>query len=682
MNLSVAPSGGGSVVAATVSAATPGSGTPTGTVQFLDGSTLIGTATLTDGVASVTVGAGVASQVSVVYSGDSDFLATSAQGSETPANEVGVSLSTSAIGVGFVGTPITFTAQVTALISGTDINDGSVQFLDGTTLLATSSIQNGAATCTAELSLGAHQITAVFLGTDGAQETSAILPLTVYPAVPTLTVSAAGGTYDGSAFAATATIAGVLSGVDDSPASSLEGVGLTLDYQLLDANGNLVEDLGSVAPTEGGTYLVIASFAGSADYAPTIGSTILVIDRATATINVNGYSGDYDGNAHGAPGTATGLGGVDLSDLLDLGSAFVDAPGGTADWSFAGNADYAPASGEVGISISQITASITVSGYTGVYDGNAHGAAVTATGVGGVDLSSLIAQTTFVDVPGGTSYWSFAGNADYAPESGQASIVITQATANLVINGYTGVYDGKPHGVSITATGVKGEDLSGLLDLGSTFVDAPGGTTDWSFTGNIDYAPASGMATITINPATPILAIVGYAGTYDGNVHGASAAATGVNGENLTGDLTISAPTGINAGTYEQTWTFTARSADYRDVSGTVTDVISPAAATIAVTPYDIVHDGNSDTATGSAYGVNGVDLTADLDLSGTTHSDYGAYTDTWTFHDPTGNYQVASGTITDSIGQATITVTPYNVIYDGNPHTATATAIGVAGRT
>ena len=109
------------------------------------------------------------SQVSVVYSGDDDFLSCSAQGSQTPADEASVSLSTSAIGVGFVGTPITFTAQVTALVSGTDINDGSVQFLDGTTLLATSLIQNGAATCTTELIARRHQITAVFLGTDGTR---------------------------------------------------------------------------------------------------------------------------------------------------------------------------------------------------------------------------------------------------------------------------------------------------------------------------------------------------------------------------------------------------------------------------------------------------------------------------------------------------------------------------------
>ena len=650
-------------------------------MEFLDGTTVIGTAALSDGVASITVGAGVAAQVSVVYSGDADFLAASAHGSETPANEASVSLSTSVIGVGSVGSPITFTAGVTALVAGTDINDGSVEFLDGSTLLATSPIQDGAASCTTDLSLGVHQITAVFVGTDGSQATSAILPLTVYPAVPTITITATGGTYDGSAFAATATIAGVLAGVDDTPAATLEGVGLTLDYQLLGANGNLVENLGSVAPTEGGTYLVTASFAGSADYAPTVDSTVFVISQATATITVNGYSGAYDGSIHGATGSATGINGEDLSSLLNLGSTFVDAPGGTAEWSFAGNADYAPASGEVNIAISQITASINVSGFTGVYDGTAHGATATATGVGGADLSSLFYQgSTFVDVPGGTAYWYFAGNADYAPESGEVSIVITQATAKFTVTGYTGAYDGNAHGATGTATGVRGEDLSGLLTLGSTFVNVPGGTTEWSFAGNIDYAPASGEATITINPAAPILAIVGYTGTYDGNVHGASAAATGVNGENLSGDLTISAATGINAGTYEQTWTFTDPTGNYQNASGTVTDIISQAAATIVVTPYDVVYDGNSDTATGTAVGVNGENLSADLVLSGTTHAGYGSYTDTWTFTDPSGNYQDATGTVTDMIGQATITVTGYSVTYDGNPHTATGTAIGVDG--
>src|SRR5512133_760736 len=70
------------------------------------------------------------------------------------------------------------------------------------------------------------------------------------------------------------------------------------------------------------------------------------------------------------------------------------------------------------------------------------------------------------------------------------------------------------------------------------------------------------------------------------------------------------------------------------------------------------------------------------LDLTGTTHTEAGTYsTDGWTFAGNT-DYKAASGTITDKIAQinATIVVTPYDVNYDGNPHTATGTATGLAG--
>src|SRR5262249_59479538 len=48
--------------------------------------------------------------------------------------------------------------------------------------------------------------------------------LTVIQAAPTVSVADPGGTYDRSAFAATATVAGVIPGVDDRPAATLEGV--------------------------------------------------------------------------------------------------------------------------------------------------------------------------------------------------------------------------------------------------------------------------------------------------------------------------------------------------------------------------------------------------------------------------------------------------------------------------
>jgi sugar lactone lactonase YvrE len=100
-------------------------------------------------------------------------------------------------------------------------------------------------------------------------------PVTVARAVPTVTVTAPVGTSP-----ATATIAGVVNGVDTTPAASLEGVGLTLTYYA----GRVVSGTGSpTAPTSPGVYTVVASFAGSADYSPKSAVTYFVIASSTSS---------------------------------------------------------------------------------------------------------------------------------------------------------------------------------------------------------------------------------------------------------------------------------------------------------------------------------------------------------------------------------------------------------------
>jgi hypothetical protein len=182
-------------------------------------------------------------------------------------------------------------------------------------------------------------------------------------------------------------------------------------------------------------------------------------------------------------------------------------------------------------------------------------------------------------------------------------------------------------------------------------------------------------ATITVTP---------YNVTYDATAHTATGTATGVFGENLSADLDLSGTTHTNANSYpNDPWTFTDPNGNYNTANGTVNDNIGQATPTINVTPYNVTYGGNPHTATGTATGVAGVNLSGDLDLSGTTHTNAGAYpTDPWSFTDPTGNYKGASGTVSDNIAKAnpTINVTPYNVTYDGNPHTATGTATGVGG--
>src|SRR4029077_20070907 len=104
--------------------------------------------------------------------------------------------------------------------------------------------------------------------------------------------------------------------------------------------------------------------------------------------------------------------------------------------------------------------------------------------------------------PGGTAHWSFSGGTNYTDQSGTAAIVITKATATVTVNGYTGVYDAAAHGATGSATGVGGVDLSAGLNLGATFIDVPGGTANWMFSGGTDYFDQSGTAAIVITKAT------------------------------------------------------------------------------------------------------------------------------------------------------------------------------------
>jgi sugar lactone lactonase YvrE len=110
--------------------------------------------------------------------------------------------------------------------------------------------------------------------------------LTITKAAPTVRVADAGGTYNGGAFAATATVAGVVPSVDNSPAATLEGVAPTLSYysgtytSLAQLAG--LTPLGG-APVNVGSYTVLATFAGSADY----GSAQALADFTIATPTFN-----------------------------------------------------------------------------------------------------------------------------------------------------------------------------------------------------------------------------------------------------------------------------------------------------------------------------------------------------------------------------------------------------------
>src|SRR6266403_4259708 len=93
---------------------------------------------------------------------------------------------------------------------------------------------------------------------------------------------------------------------------------------------------------------------------------------ANAHTTLNGSTGLYEGNAHGATGSAAGVESptpANLTALLHLGSNFTNVPGGTVHWTFDGNTNYKSAMGDVSIAITKANATIVVTPYSVAYDG-------------------------------------------------------------------------------------------------------------------------------------------------------------------------------------------------------------------------------------------------------------------------------------------------------------------------
>jgi hypothetical protein len=194
---SIKPSTYGQQVTFT-STVTSTSGTPTGTVTFLDGATKLGTAVaLANGSASLTSGALAAGSHSIVasYSGDNNFLPGNSAALTQTVNVASTTIHVaSSANPSYVGQGVTFVATVAGQFNGT--TTGSVTFKQGKITLATSALGNGKAKyATTYTTTGTRSITATYSGdSNNLASTSAALKQVVdsLPAATTTSVATSG----------------------------------------------------------------------------------------------------------------------------------------------------------------------------------------------------------------------------------------------------------------------------------------------------------------------------------------------------------------------------------------------------------------------------------------------------------------------------------------------------------
>jgi hypothetical protein len=317
------------------------------------------------------------------------------------------------------------------------------------------------------------------------------------------------------------------------------------------------------------------TFGGVSNLAATLTSGGTPVSGKAITFSV-------DAEATNAGTATTDASGV-ATFALSLGTR--NAGAHTFTVKFDGDTSYTAASGSSTLTISRADATIFVAPYSVIYDGHAHTATGTATGALGESLAGLdLTGTTHTDAGSYTDTWTFTdATNNYNNATGTVTDNIGKVSAaNITINGFTGVYDGLPHGATGSATGVNGENLSGLLSFDRTFTNVPGGTVTWAFAGNVDYNSATGTAainisaaplTVTANNAARLYGTANppFSASYSGFVNGETLATSGVSG---TPAFSTTATQFSAAGAYPITpslGTLTANNYSFVFVAGSLT---------------------------------------------------------------------------------------------------------------
>jgi len=231
-----------------------------GSINFMDGTTTLGTVPLLGVSASITTGslAFGTNNLTAIYSGDTNHAAsTSATIAEQIVQAPTVVL-TSSLNPSIVGVGVTFTATFTGV--NALVPTGNVIFVDGTTTLGTVALSpSGVATFqTSSLAVGSHPISIIYAGDRNYSAASGSLTQTVLNANTQIALasSANPATY-GTALSLIATIS-CNSGTATGSVNFTDG-GVSLGSVALNANGVATLSLSTLAP---GTHTIVASYAG------------------------------------------------------------------------------------------------------------------------------------------------------------------------------------------------------------------------------------------------------------------------------------------------------------------------------------------------------------------------------------------------------------------------------------
>ncbi|MGW3269588.1 beta strand repeat-containing protein, partial [Streptomyces sp. NPDC001056] len=526
---------------ATVAPVAPGAGTPTGTVTFaLSGGTTVD-APLVGGVATITAAlpAGVR-LLSATYPGDAHF--TGSTGTETHAVDKAATTTTvtpapdpsqfgQAVAVAVAVAPVapgagTPTGFVTVTIDGSGSVD--LPLAGGTATLTTSA-----------LSVGSHDITAVYGGDADFTGSTGTGTQTVQRALTSTTVaSAPDPSHFGETVALTATVTRSSPGTG-TPAGTVtftvDGPGGFTQTAPLGSGGTAVVTTSALGA---GTHTITADYSGDTDFAPSTGTDTQTVGTTATTTTVTS-SPDPSGLgqpvtltatvARATPGAGTpagtvtftvdGTGGGTFTGTLDangVATVTVDTLGvgdHNVTAAYGGDADFSGSSGTTTHTVGTPTSATTVSASP---DPSVFGETVTLTALvtavppaigtptgtvtftvtgsgGGTVTAALVAgvaTATISSLEAGTHSVtaSYGGDGTFGPSSSSTTHLVTQsATTTAVTSSPSPSAFGQP--VTVTATVAASAPGAGV----------PTGSVQFTFSGGqvVSVPLSDGIASFT-----------------------------------------------------------------------------------------------------------------------------------------------------------------------------------------
>jgi hypothetical protein len=675
VSLTVSPSPARYGTQVTLTATVTASGaTPTGTVQFYDGATLLNTATLNaSGVASYSSSAFVVGphSLSASYLGDSNNLAATGgatltvNASGTPA--IGLTASTNSI---TYGEAVIFTATVTA---GGVTPTGTVTFLDGTTQLGQGTLNPSgtASLLTTTLAVGTHSITASYGGDSNySPVTSTAVSVSVAaPITPTITVTpSAQNISPQQGVTVSVTVSGTTGNPTPTGSVTLSGGGYLGQALLAGGKASFSIPAGTLAL---GSDTLTAAYAGAAPYGPVSGTANVVVGKITPTVAVT-------------PGSST-ITTVQSLKVMVAVSGPAGAPAATGSVVLSGGAYSSTAaslvSGSASITIPAGSLSAGADILSAAYTPDSSGSAtfVGASGTGSVTVNK--SPVTVAVTPSSSAVTTVLGFSVTVSVSGGTGA--PAATGKVILG--SGSYLSTPAVLSngsVTITVPAGSLPAGADSVSATYTPDSAAAETYNggfnlFTVNVSKAPSNVTAmpsAATITTAQPVSISVSVSGgsgnpaptgsvTLSGGGYTSAATALSSGGATIViaaGKLSVGAD--ILSVTYTGDALYLGSNVS---TTVTVSHAIGTAAATVTVTPASLfITNQQTDAVAVTVTGTSG-------QPTGTVTLSSGAYSAQQALAGGAASITIPAGAL--PAGPDTVTAS-----YSGNPTYASAAGTAV----